>query len=289
MRIFGFGSNSSGHNKHQQDRSGTFRKRHRVGERVSGRILRRERPGLAWVNFEGVELLAQIESNPEPGSTLLFQVMQLEPEIELKELAVARSLGDPLSPAADAFWSARTRFEAATAKLRDVLSQHSGSPQERQRAFYEAVKEVPRWRELWQRLVKAQSAASDILTQRGIGGLEYAPWLLPEALSAEMLVVRHSAADGSNTKETAFAFMVPGIGQCELKLLEASDKTDARLFMEYPDKIRAAEKLLHARIFVHIDAAFHGVSSLPPRSRAGVLAPLLTTGAFAAPRFSRRV
>lgn len=288
MRIsgFGFGGSGQGGNK---GNTNTFRRRHRVGERVSGRILRRERHGLAWVNFEGVELLAQIETNPEPGSTLLFQIMSLEPEIELKELAVARAMGDPLSPAADTFWAARTRFEAATSSLREELASSTGSPEERKQLFERLVSANEQWAALWHELSTARTNASTILIQRGIGVLEYAPWLLPEALSGELLIVEHTSKSGTATLETAFSFMVPGIGQCELKLLETAPTAGARLYLEHPDNAKAAESLLRARMLAHLDVDFHGTSPLPIASRAGVLAPLLTAGPSAPPRFSRRV
>lgn len=290
MRIRGYGA-GTGAGGHGQggDRPGAFRRRHRPGERLAGRVLRREAPGLAWVDFQGLELLASIASDPEPGETLLFEVLRTDPDIVLREIPVARAAGDPLGPAADAFWAARSQFEANAAPLREALEAAGPGPARRQAAFARALDAAPGLEALFRTLEQARAAASALTAARGAGSLEYRPWLMPRALSGEMLVAGRPARPGGEAvTETTFSFAVPGPGQCELRLLESATRASARLLAEHPDK--AAELLLALRAggWPGERVRLFAPAPLPAPARAGALAALLRA-AGARPRLSRRV
>lgn len=285
MRITGHGSGWGSGPKGGRERADVFRRRHRPGERVTGRVLRRDGPGEAWVDFEGVELLASIQSDPAPGSVLLFTILRLEPDILLQELHVARAAGDPLVPAADAFWTARARFESLSWDARAAAGEKD-EPEARERALRSALAEAPDAAEALERTERAAAEVSLLLAARGGPVLGYRPWLLPETLSGEMLTLTNPS---SRLSETRFSFTLPGQGQCELRLMSGPDAAGARLYLEHPQLAPAFEKLLVLRGLATSDQAFFKAAPLPPSARAGVLAPLLGAGQPGRPRFARRV
>jgi len=292
MRVSGKGASSDFGSTSGQggNRGNAFRRRHRTGERLSGRILRREAPGLAWVDFQGLELLATIQSDPDPGVTLLFQIICLEPDIRLQELRVARAAGDPLGPAVDAFWAARSQFESRCETLRTTLGGMPGSPAARKTAFCEALLQNAELASGFTALNAARKVVCAYTLARGTGRLEYRPWLLPEALSMEMLV-RSSLDTGSATglTETALSCNLPGAGQCELRFVQRPPRVSARLLVEHTEAAAAAMEILTRSGFPAPSVQLFDPAPLSPAFRAGVLAPLLACGPGARPRFSRQV
>jgi len=290
MRIQGDGAGPGGGHHGGGDRSGAFRRRHRPGERLTGRVLRREGPGLAWVDIQGLELLASIASDPAPGTVLLFEVLRTDPDILLRELHVARAAGDPLGPAADAFWAARAQFEANAGALRAALEAAGPGPARREAAFARALAADPGLGALFQTLEQARAATSALTSARGAGSLEYRPWLLPWALSGEMLIAARPASAGAAALvETAFAFTVPGPGQCELRLIESPPRASARLLAEHPDRARDVLRAMQDAGWPGPEVRFFDPAPLPAAARAGVLAPLLRADPLARPRLSRMV
>lgn len=287
MRITGFGGWGGGGSKGQgRDRADAFRRRHRVGERVTGRVLRHESTNHAWVDFEGIELLAGIQSAPAPGSVLLFVILRTEPDILLQELQVARAAGDPLSGVADAFWAARARFESLSWDIRTTAGKAAGGPNARERAFRAALDDAPDAAKVFALAEEAVDAANGLLALRGGMRLGYRPWLLPETLSGETITMPPSKG---GITETAHSFTFPGHGQCELRLMEGAEGAGARLLLESMDLAPAFEKLVRLRGLVSDDQDFFTPAPLPLSARAGVLAPLLAAGHGDRPRFARRV
>jgi hypothetical protein len=142
---------------------------------------------------------------------------------------------------------------------------------------------------LFQTLEQARAAASALTAARGAGRLEYRPWLLPRALSGEMLVAeRPASANAPALTETTFAFAVPGPGQCELRLLESPPRASARLLAERPDDAADLLRALRDEGWPGAGVRLFAPATLPVPARAGVLAPLLRA-AGARPRLSRRV
>lgn len=287
MRITGFGGWGGGGGRGKsRDRADSFRRRHRVGERVTGRVLRHESDGYAWVDFEGIELLAGIQSAPAPGSVLLFVVLRTEPDILLQELHVARAAGDPLSGVADAFWAARARFESLSWDVREATGRAEGGPEARRKAFDAALAGAPEAAGAFALAAEAVEAANALLAMRGGARLGYRHWLLPETLSGEMLDL---PASRGGIAESAHSFTLPGQGQCELRLMRGPRGAGARLLLEDVRLAPAFEKLVRLRAVVPADMEFLAPAPLPLSSRAGVLAPLLAAGRGDRPRFARRV
>ncbi|WP_461210610.1 hypothetical protein [Desulfocurvus sp. DL9XJH121] len=285
MRIGGYGSGNGGGHGPGRDRAGTFRRRHRVGERVTGRVLGSDTPGQAWVDFEGIELSARIQSNPAPGSLLLFIILSLDPEILLQELHVAQSQGNPMGPAAGAFWAARARFEALSWDVREKTGQARGGPEAREKAFLAALKAAPEAEKAYAAVIRAVTDVNALLKARGGPMLGYEPWLLPETLSHEILTRRRPKDDGT---ETGLSFALPGQGQCELRLVSGPGGTGARLFLERPELAGAFEALVRGRGLTPEGLDMPAPATLPPAARAGLLAQILAS-APGGLRFARRV
>lgn len=90
MRIKGQGSSSGGFGQSARDgsqrRRDNFRRTHRAGQRVRGRILEWRGQDLAWVEIDGHGLMAQVTRNSALGLERSFLIVSLDPEIVLREL-----------------------------------------------------------------------------------------------------------------------------------------------------------------------------------------------------------
>jgi hypothetical protein len=84
VRIRESGSSSSGFGRQSKDseRSDRFRKGHRAGQMV----MEWQSPGLAWVEIDGQRMLAQVSEDAVLGRERMFLVVQLSPDIVLREL-----------------------------------------------------------------------------------------------------------------------------------------------------------------------------------------------------------
>jgi len=88
VRIRESGSSSSGFGRQSKDseRSDRFRKGHRAGQKVKGMVMEWQSPGLAWVEIDGQRMLAQVSEDAVLGRERMFLVVQLSPDIVLREL-----------------------------------------------------------------------------------------------------------------------------------------------------------------------------------------------------------
>lgn len=167
MRIGDSGTGGgSGQGPDRRERSAAFRRRYKPGDRLTGRVLRRERPGLSWVDFTGLTLLAEIPSDPAPGEARLFEVEGTEGRIRLRELGPART---PLPAALDlaAFRRARARFEALAGPLLDGLA--GLAPAEREPAFARQVAQDPDLAAAWDEVHAALDSLAADLAALGLG------------------------------------------------------------------------------------------------------------------------
>lgn len=309
MRIGNPSGPFSGRGSSGGDRARIFRNRHRVGERVKGRLLRWEQPGqawpnLAWIDIQGQELLAQIHSQPEPGQILVFLVVQLYPDIVLQELhggGPGSGSGAPLSlsGAVHAFWAARSLYESASRPERPVLGPAPGMPaSERRSLLHSTLGTRPDVLARYLRLLGAVQLTNAFLGPMGAGRLCYPAWLLPaEALAAEMLM--HPGRGAGDADEAVLAFALPRAGQCLVRLVvrpgvkgvSGGVSGSCRVSMERPSLGRAMDAALDVLL---ARAGLDGLSrletaALPPEHRAGLLAGLLHAGGGGAPGFATRV
>jgi len=263
-----------GHGPARRERSAAFRRRHKPGDRLTGRVLRREASGLSWVDFAGLALLAEIPSDPAPGEVRLFEVEGTEGRIRLRELGPART---PLPAALDlaAFRRARARFEALAGPLLDELA--AEPPSQRHAAFTRLVAADPALTEAWAETDAALAGLAADLAALGLGQPGYLPWLLPAARESELAILPPSGS----LHRTDFSFVLPGgpagQGAGEVILLHSPAqvaKCGARLYLERQDlaPLAAEAALLLTPTGAHTDIL--GLHPLPPERRGGVLAAL---------------
>lgn len=69
-----------------QQRQQAFKQRKQLGQAVLGTVTQELKPGLAWVNVDGLSLLAELPFAAAKGQSLLLRIEQLEPQILLKFL-----------------------------------------------------------------------------------------------------------------------------------------------------------------------------------------------------------
>jgi len=291
MRIRGFGSKTG-----SGDRAEAFRRKCRIGERLYGRIVEWEAPGLAWVDFKGQELLARIHSRPVPGQILLFQVLRLYPDIVLHELCPAKSGAEPLTAWLQTFWAGRARFETLTVSLRRGLARkHINDPDKRKDEFLRLVGLEADVLALYVQLLAAQQNINELLAEESAGArFAYPPWLLPEAHSQELLATPpEKDSAGTNGKASkkglsrgaqrlVFGFSLKNLGQCELRILYRSTgegvlRGGYRILLERPEFADVLQKVFRdqAMLPLEADLEYLGSGPLSPFSLAGVLSEFL--------------
>lgn len=227
MRISGYGA-GFGQPEAERDRAAAFRSRHSVGQRVKGRILRREANGLYWVQVGGEEMLARLEVQAEPGDQLFFLVRALTPEILLQVLSGETDAGD-LPGLVQRFRAAREVFEIKDSGLLSALCSAPSGAQRRE-ALEQALGRHP---EAAERHAKAQDYLAHInaLAPEGLQAL-YLPWLTPSLRRQEML--RRVRPDGS--LETALSAADPACGGLEARLTVGTGQPHLRLAVEHPEQ-----------------------------------------------------
>jgi hypothetical protein len=273
MRIKGYGSGGPGQQGQQgpgRERAESFRARHSIGERLKGRVLRREPSGLYWVQVGGEELLARLELQTEPGDQLLFVVRALVPEILLQALQGDASQDD-LPGLVQRFRAAREAFEAQAEPVLQALAAIPPMLAQRREAFGVALRGDPEAASL--------HAAAQALLQRvndaqkadcGATAL-YEPWLLPSVRRQE--IVRRGTGGGFS--EASLSGCMDGCGGLEVRLMSRPAECSLRLLAERPDQTGALQVELAAllRDALGVEAHFLGVAKIG--AGAGALAELL--------------
>lgn len=223
MRINGYGS-GFGKPSDSRDRAAAFRAKHSIGQRINGRILRREHNGLYWVQVGGGELLARLEVQAEPGDHLIFIVRALTPEIMLQALSGGMSAGD-VPGLVQRFRAAREVFEVQDSALLATLCSIPPHPGLRHESFQLALADNP---ESAMRLAKVQDLLAQINASLAADQntvADYQPWLLPMGRRQEML--RSMRSQGGT--EVCLSAVDPAAGSFESRLIAAPGT--ARLFL----------------------------------------------------------
>jgi len=280
MRIKGYGAGQPRQHDPGRQRADSFRARHSIGERLKGRVLRREPSGLYWVQVGGEELLARLEVQTEPGDQLIFVVRALVPEILLQALQ-GDAPQDDLPGLVQRFRAAREAFEAqadpllaALAAVPPVLTQRREAFDRALRADAEATSLYQQTRELLQRINEALTA------ERGAVAL-YEPWLLPGVRRQEIVRRMTGGGGGGGFAEASLSGYLAdcgaGCGALEVRLMSRSPECSLRLLAERPEQSGALQVELAAlvRDGLGLEAHFLGVTRLAAHAGAGVLAELL--------------
>jgi hypothetical protein len=284
MRVGDSGSGPGfGGGQGPRDRAATFRRAHQVGQRLSGRILSCEAPGLYWVDLSGHTLLASMDDDARPGETRIFEVQSLEPELRLRQLPGQRSGLPPALGRLAAFQRRRAACEAAAGPLLERLAREPDFA-----ARQAALEQDPDCGPL---LATAQDAAAELGQALGLAGAAragYAPWVLPQARNSEYLW----RGGSDNLLELVFSLSLPGRGAAEARLLARSQgpaasascwlhlesAPDAELLRDLPAALARLAGLPAGPA-----PELLGVRPLRPEQRGGALAQALAaqTGALA--------
>ena len=272
MRIRGSGSGSSGGFGGGRGRSSNFRQGRKVGQKVRGRVIQRVSADMAWVEIDGIRLLAQLQSPPREGTLLTFVIQQLTPEIILRELFEPRAAATGRLETAAAFEAARTLFENKLRPFVPALARIAAPL--RARAFTALLGDQPK---LLMNYLDTLSCARVIASEFPNGGrrLLYQPWLAPEARRQATIVHQPPQSQGSGLVAALVEFELPPFGLVRAEFLNKDGETGYRLKLQHPE---AKEALLH-----RLEAATAGlngvgclgVGKLPQREHGGIVAELL--------------
>lgn len=255
MRITGYGA-GFGQPGDTRDRAAAFRARHSIGQRIKGRILRREANGLYWVQVGGEELLARLEVHAEPGQQLFFMVRALTPDIVLQALSGGIDASD-LPGLVQRFRAAREVFEVQDSVLLRALCQTPPQAALRRDAFSQALDARSEATERHARVQELLTQINAAVAEPRNGQALYLPWLLPTLRRQEML--RRARADGQ--QETTLSATAPDCGNIEARLLAAPGEARLHLGAEQPERCGA--------LMVELSAWVRGECGLEPQ----ILAP----------------
>ncbi len=237
-RISGYGSGLGGGAQPRQ-RADLFRARHRIGERLKGRILRHEQNGLTVVDVDGQELLARLEVPAEPGDTLLFVVRALLPEIHLQALQGDAASADPPG-LLQQFRTARQAFELRAALHLSALPLALPPEQNPGSSFLALLAQESSLGELYAeaqaRLLRLDEALARPLGRTAL----YLPWAAPGLSQCEAML-----STQGDSFELAASGRMERYGAFELRLMGRGGEHRLRLWLERAD--RAEEVVVLAR------------------------------------------
>lgn len=278
MRIKGYGAGYQGQGQTGADRerAAAFRAGHSIGERIKGRVLRRDPSGLYWVQVGREELLARLEVQTEPGDTLMFVVRALVPEIHL-QAQQANAPQDDLPGLVQRFRAARQVFEAKAETLLDVLAGLPPLHDQRREAFAIALDgdaDSARLHGQTQALLARINAS--LPPGPGPEAL-YAPWLLPGVRRQEIVRRLTDSRDGGGFAEASMSGRMGGCGGLEVRLVSRPTECSLRLLAERPDQTGPLQVELAAlvRYGLGVEPQFLGVTKFGAKAGAGVLTELL--------------
>jgi len=272
MRISGSGTGGSyGGGGSRSDR---FRSRHRPGQKVRGILLKNLPDSMAWVDIDGEQLLAQLETVRPEGSRLLFLIQQLVPRIILKELTgtpYGRS-GGALDRVSD-FDSARTLFEN---RFRPALTQAGlfGRPLPLFE-FLRLLAENPLLNAAYQDAAQCALPLSLALQEADKGALFYQPWLAPTG--RRQVSIARNAREASRLDETVIEFDHARMGLTRARFLRKGDALSCRVQLQHPEHADALARYLDTRkrSGTPFKIQILGVAKLPRGNHSGILAELL--------------
>lgn len=268
MRITGYGS-GFGQQSAARDRVAAFRAKHSIGQRIKGRILRREPNGLYWVQVGGEELLARLEVQTDPGDELLFIVRALTPEIMLQALSGGMSAGD-LPGLVQRFRAAREVFEVNGSAMFAALQATPPHPTLRLEAFQKALEARPD--SAYAKVLDLLGQINSSLGEEQTAVALYQPWLLPIRRRQEML--RRVRADGG--VETSISAVDTASGAFEVRMKTGCDTARLVLTAEKPEACGPLQVEIAAlvRSELGLEPLMLGPTRLRQNSLGGVLGEL---------------
>lgn len=192
MRVKNTGYGGYNKQQHSTDRAMLFKRKFKAGQLLKGKVLRVEQEGYAWVIVGGMELLAEIETIPQPGHWLDFLVLTLEPSI------ILRQLQHGTDPRSGIFLRDYIRsYLTERDKLDLLLSQQlwgnltsdlsSDNPIGSHKAFLTFLPQHPTILDQFTRVTRLLHSVQQMVDSSGHGSFYYMPWLIPSGRGVEVL------------------------------------------------------------------------------------------------------
>ncbi|MEF2232292.1 MAG: hypothetical protein V3571_15265 [Pseudodesulfovibrio sp.] len=238
---------------------------------MRGRIIKRVSADMAWVEIDGVRLLAQLQSPPREGTWLTFVIQQLSPEIVLKERFEARAASALRLEYAASFEAARTLFENQFRPFAFTVAKLV--PRLRPHAFATLLGDE---RKLLATYLDTLACAREIVSGFPPDGhrLFYQPWLIPEA-RRQATIVRQSAKGSDSLLVTVLVeFELEPFGLVRAEFLNKKGETGYRLKLQRPELRDTLFRRLES-VTGGLNPRCLGIAKLPQREHGGIVAELL--------------
>ncbi|WP_320170413.1 hypothetical protein [Maridesulfovibrio sp.] len=256
------------------ERSAKFRKKYKVGEIVQGTLLRWEQSGLGWVQIDELLLLASIATSPAPGDVLTFVVLQLYPDIVLKEVGPDdfNEQGRYISPvdATRNFVRTRAAFQSrARAVFEELSARKELDADGRMKLMLELLEAD---RDSTVLFFETQRCVADLNSVLRSSRLYYMPWLVPSALNVE-IVLKIKEPDEPETSfyELLLSMDVPPAVPVRYRMMYKKPGCSFKLLAD-----DANIRTLLGVHFKHCFPEFIGAEKIPAQSSGGFLAELLS-------------
>lgn len=265
-----FGSFGGGEN-----RSDSFRKKHRLGQKVRGKLLKNIADGMAWVSIDDDKLLAQLQNAHPEGARLTFIIKQLVPDIILKEIfefdaGTSQALG-----MASSFDAARTLFEN---KFR-LIKKHTidASSLSRQATFLHSLASDRNLYVAYMDAANCAHAISAQLSSNNVGHILYQPWLVPDSRRQTTFIRSSSSNKTHSLTEVTIEFEHMAWGMVRAEFLHRHPKTGYKLKLQHPSQSDNLKRYLIARTYPGLSTKLEclGVSKLPRSGHGGIIAELM--------------
>ena len=254
-----------------ESRSDSFRKKHKRGQKVRGKLLNRISDDMAWVSIDGDKLLAQIQPAHQEGAHLTFIVKQLTPDIILKEVFEFSSGNANALDMASSFDTARTLFENKFRPIQHTLN--AANAPSRLGKFIELLASTPALHTTFKDAVICAQTISANLD----GRMLYQPWLVPEGRRQTTFIRSFTKQDTNPLIETIVEFEHSKWGLVQVEFLYKKPKVGYKLKLQNPAQSNSLLHYLTARSYPGLTTKIEclGVKKLPQNKHGGILSELI--------------
>jgi len=263
--FFGFGSGGN--------RSDSFKQGRKPGQKIRGTIIEWISEDMAWVDIEGHRLLAQLKSKPSIGTQLIFLVVQLNPDIILKEIGYATQNETGILSHARDFEAARSLFESTFRASAHSLCHIP--PHERKGQFLTQLIDHKRLLANYLDTILCMNYIGKTISENLSIQLFYIPWYVP--LGKRHLGVLKRGKDSTKLIESIIEFDHERVGMVRLEFLSKQKKTAYRAKLQRPGKIKSLKDFLQEQLHQYSAKPCEclGISTLPKHSHGGILSEIM--------------
>ncbi|WP_319467190.1 hypothetical protein [uncultured Pseudodesulfovibrio sp.] len=269
MRIRGSGSGFQGFGK-GRDRSDSFRKGRKKGQKVRGILLKWISKDMAWVNIDGHKLLANLHSPAPEGTHLTFIIRQLSPEIILKAIFEPSAAKQGPLDLIKTFDTSRTLFEN---KFR-LLANYGGNSLH---GFMDWLIDTPEAFVMYSDVVSCINQINRSMDHEKNWQLLYAPWMLPEGRRHIAAIYQKNSSSTEQFTELHYECELAQLGMVRIEFLHKSPDAGYRLKTQYSARTQELKQYLKSRSYPNLTAPPEclGISRLSPREHGGLLSEII--------------